>query len=35
LTALGLAFVIHVGKQEIAFDTWQQEAIYRLMGGSG
>ena len=35
LTALGLAFVIHARKQEIALDTWQQEAIYRETGGSG
>ena len=35
LTELGLAFVIHARKQEIAIDTWQQEAIYRETGGSG
>jgi hypothetical protein len=35
LTGLGLAFVIHARKQEIAIDTWQQEAIYRETGGSG
>lgn len=35
LTALGLAFVIHARTQEIAIDTWQQEAIYRETGGSG
>ena len=35
LTALGLEFVIHARKQEIAIDTWQQEAIYRETGGSG
>jgi len=35
LTALGLEFVIHARKQEIALDTWQQEAIYRETGGSG
>jgi hypothetical protein len=35
LTAFGLAFVIHVRKQEIAIATWQQEALYRDTGGSG
>jgi hypothetical protein len=35
LTALGLAFVIHARKQEIAIETWQQEALYRDTGGSG
>ena len=35
LTALGLAFIIHARKQEIAVDTWQQEALYRDTGGSG
>jgi hypothetical protein len=35
LTALGLDFVIHVRKQEIAIDTWQHEALYRDTGGSG
>lgn len=35
LTALGLAFVIHARKQELAIDTWQHEAIYRETGGSG
>jgi len=35
LTDLGLEFVIHARKQEIAIDTWQQEAIYRETGGSG
>jgi hypothetical protein len=34
-TALGLAFVIHARKQEIAIDAWQQEALYRDTGGSG
>jgi len=35
LTSLGLAFVIHARKQEIAIETWQQEAVYRDIGGSG
>jgi hypothetical protein len=35
LTSLGLAFVIHARKQEIAIATWQQEALYRDTGGSG
>jgi hypothetical protein len=35
LTALGLDFVIHARKQEIAIDAWQQEALYRDTGGSG
>ena len=35
LTAFGIAFVIHVRKQEIAIATWQQEAVYRDTGGSG
>lgn len=35
LTAIGLGFVIHARKQEIAIDTWQHEAIYRETGGSG
>lgn len=35
LTALGLAFVIHSRKQEVAIDAWQQEALYRDTGGSG
>ena len=35
LTELGLAFIIHARKQEIAIDTWQQEAISRETGGSG
>ncbi|HLJ11096.1 MAG TPA: hypothetical protein VKU82_07900, partial [Planctomycetaceae bacterium] len=35
LTELGLAFVIHARKQEIAIDAWQQEAVYRDTGGSG
>ena len=35
LTALGLAFVIHARKQEIAIDAWQQEALYRDTGCSG
>lgn len=35
LTALGIAFVIHARKQEIAIDAWQQESVYRETGGSG
>jgi hypothetical protein len=35
LTALGLDFVIHARKQEVAIDAWQQEALYRDTGGSG
>jgi hypothetical protein len=35
LTALGLAFVIHARKQEVAIDAWQQEALYRDTGVSG
>jgi len=35
LSTLGLAFVIHARKQEIAIDVWQQEALYRDTGGSG
>jgi hypothetical protein len=35
LTTFGLDFVIHARKQEIAINTWQQEALYRDTGGSG
>jgi hypothetical protein len=34
-TALGLAFVIHARKQEVAIDSWQQESLYRDTGVSG